>query len=43
VNEVNQSINADQNLFAQKEVELAEKQLQESTRALEIFQENLDS
>ena len=39
VNEVNQSINADQNLFAQKEVELAEKQLQESTRALEIFQE----
>jgi capsular polysaccharide transport system permease protein len=39
VNEVNQSINADQNIFAQKEVQLSEKNLKEATRALEIFQE----
>ncbi len=39
VNEVNQSISADQNLFAQKEVELAEKNLEKASRALEIFQE----
>ena len=39
VNEVNQTINADQNLFAQKEVELAEKQIKKATQELEIFQE----
>ena len=39
VNEVNQSINADQNIFAQKEVELAEKNLKKSTQELEVFQE----
>ena len=39
VNEVNQSISADQNLFAQKEVELAEKNLEKASRTLEIFQE----
>ena len=39
VNEVNQSINADQNLFAQKEVKLAEKNLRKATQELEIFQE----
>ena len=39
VNEVNQAINADQNLFAQKEVELAEKQIKKATQELEIFQE----
>ena len=39
VNEVNQAINADQNLFAQKELELAEKQIKKATQALEIFQE----
>ena len=39
VNEVNQSINADQNIFAQKEVELAEKNLKEASRRLEIFQD----
>lgn len=39
VNEVNQAINADQNLFAQKEVEIAEKQIKEATQKLEVFQE----
>ena len=39
VNEVNQTINADQNLFAQKEVELAEKQIKKATQELEVFQE----
>ena len=39
VNEVNQSINADQNLFAQKEVALAEKNLKKASQALEVFQE----
>ena len=39
VNEVNQAINADQNLFAQKEVELAEKQIKKATQELEVFQE----
>jgi capsular polysaccharide transport system permease protein len=38
VNEVNQSINADQNIFAKKEVELAENNLKEASRRLEIFQ-----
>ena len=39
VNEVNQSINADQNQFAKKEVQLAEKNLKVSTRRLELFRE----
>ena len=39
VNDVNQSINADQNQFAKKEVSLAENNLNEATRKLEIFQE----
>jgi capsular polysaccharide transport system permease protein len=39
VNEVNQSINADQNIFAKKEVELAENNLREASRRLEIFQD----
>ena len=39
VNEVNQAINADQNLFAQKEVELAEKKIKKATQELEVFQE----
>ena len=39
VNEVNQSINADQNIFARKEVELAEKNLKEASRRLENFQD----
>ena len=39
VNEVNQSINADQNLFAKKEVQLAEIKLKEASRSLERFQE----
>jgi capsular polysaccharide transport system permease protein len=39
VNEVNQSINADQNLFAQKEVKLAEKNLKKASQELEVFQE----
>ena len=39
VNEVNQSINADQNKFAQKEVQLSEANLQLATRNLEVFQE----
>ena len=39
VNEVNQSINADQNQFAKKEVQLAEMNLKVSTRKLELFRE----
>ena len=39
VNEINQSINADQNVFAQKELERAEKKLKESTQSLDIFKE----
>jgi capsular polysaccharide transport system permease protein len=39
INEVNQSINADQNLFAQKEVALAEKNLKKASQKLEVFQE----
>ena len=39
VNEVNQSINADQNQFARKEVEIAENKLKEATGILEVFQE----
>ena len=39
VNEVNQSINADQNQFARKEVQLSLNNLKEATRSLEIFQE----
>ena len=38
VNEVNQSINADQNIFAEREVKLSKKNLKKATRALEIFQ-----
>ena len=39
VNEVNQSINADQNKFAKKEVRLAEANLKSATKELELFQE----
>ena len=39
VNEVNQSINADQNQFAKKEVQIAELNLKASTRKLELFRE----
>ena len=39
VNEVNQSINADQNKFANKEVQLAELNLKSATRNLELFRE----
>jgi len=39
VNEVNQSISADQNLFAQKEVKLAEENLRAATQKLELFQD----
>ena len=39
VNEVNQSISADQNLFARKEVQLAETNLKAAKRNLELFQE----
>ena len=39
VNEVNQSINADQNQFAKKEVKLAEASLKTATKELELFQE----
>ena len=39
VNEVNQSINADQNQFARKEVQIAELNLKASTRKLELFRE----
>ncbi|ABB35777.1 sugar ABC transporter [Synechococcus sp. CC9605] len=37
VNEVNQSINADQNKFARKEVQLAELKLKTASRKLELF------
>ena len=37
VNEVNQSINADQNKFARKEVQLAELNLKAAKRKLELF------
>ena len=37
VNEVNQSINADQNKFARKEVQLAELNLKAASRKLELF------
>ena len=40
VNEVNQSIQADQNKFAQKEVKLAEISLKAAKRKLEVFREN---
>ena len=39
VNEVNQSISTRQNLFAQKEVEIAEKQIKKATQELEVFRE----
>ena len=39
VNDVNQSINVDQNKFAKKEVKIAENNLGQATRGLEIFQE----
>ena len=39
VNEVNQSISTYQNLFAQKEVEIAEKQIKKATQELEVFRE----
>lgn len=39
VNEVNQSISSDQNLFAQKEVKLAEDKLRAATKKLESFQD----
>ena len=39
VNEVNQSINADQNKFARKEVQLAELNLKAASRKLELFRE----
>jgi len=39
VNEVNQSINVDQNKFARKEIQLAEASLKKATRKLELFQE----
>ncbi|GIS14339.1 MAG: hypothetical protein CM15mP116_09220 [Synechococcus sp.] len=39
VNEVNQSINADQNKFALKEVHLAELNLKSASRKLELFRE----
>ena len=39
VNEVNQPISADQNLFAQKEVKLAEENLRAATKKLELFQD----
>ena len=39
VNEVNQSINADQNKFAKKEVQLAQINLKAATMKLEIFRE----
>ena len=40
VNEVNQSIQADQNQFAKKEVKLAEISLKAAKRKLEVFREN---
>ena len=39
VNEVNQSISSDQNLFAKKEVQLALNSLKQATKNLELFQE----
>ena len=39
VNEVNQSISADQNQFARKELQLAEKNLKAATKKLEQFQD----
>ena len=39
VNEVNQSINAEQNKFALKEVDLAELNLKSASRSLELFRE----
>ena len=39
VNEVNQSINAEQNKFARKEVQLAELNLKAASRKLELFRE----
>ena len=39
VNEVNQSINAEQNKFALKEVNLAELNLKSASRSLELFRE----
>ena len=39
INEVNQSINKEQNLFAIKEVEIAEANLKQATQKLEAFQE----
>lgn len=39
INEVNQSISADQNIFAKKEVQLAEANLKKATSKLELFQE----
>ena len=39
VNEVNQSISSDQNIFAQKEVKLAEDNLREASKKLEDFQD----
>ena len=39
VNEVNQSISSDQNIFAQKEVKLAENNLREASKKLEDFQD----
>ena len=37
VNEVNQSINADQNKFAKREVQISEMNLRAATRRLEVF------
>ena len=39
INEVNQSINKEQNLFALKEVKIAEANLKQATQKLEAFQE----
>ena len=39
VNEINQSIQADQNQFALKEVQLAQKSLKSTKRKLEVFRE----
>jgi len=39
INEVNQSINKEQNLFALKEVEIAQANLKQATQKLEAFQE----
>ena len=42
INEVNQTINVDQNLFAKKEVQIAENKLKEATRALEFFKRSME-